>query len=256
MRGVAMDVLARDERRFEEAGFTVEAHAREGDPAQTMIDVAGENSADLIAVGTHGNTGLTAVRARQRGEQAHAPRERQPADRARRLSAVDAARRAIAAELLAASRAHDAAQEDRLARYRNLEPESAELLGVLVRAAAPRTILELGTSNGYSTMWLADAAEAVGARLVSVEIDAGAERAGARAPRARGPQSGSAHRRTPAACCARPTTERGASSSSTPSGRPTRGYWPDLLRTLAPGAPAGDRQRASRTPSRSRRSPR
>lgn len=58
MRGVAMDVLARDERRFEEAGFKVEAHAREGDPAQTLIEVAGETSADLIAVGTHGNTGL------------------------------------------------------------------------------------------------------------------------------------------------------------------------------------------------------
>jgi len=58
MRGVAMDVLARDERRFEEAGFTVEAHAREGDPAQTLIDVAAENHADLIAVGTHGTTGL------------------------------------------------------------------------------------------------------------------------------------------------------------------------------------------------------
>jgi nucleotide-binding universal stress UspA family protein len=58
MRGVAADVLARDERRLEEAGFNVEAHAREGDPAQTLIDVASENSADLIAVGTHGTTGL------------------------------------------------------------------------------------------------------------------------------------------------------------------------------------------------------
>ena len=37
--------LRRDERRFEEAGFKVEAHAREGDPAQTLIDVAGEHPA-------------------------------------------------------------------------------------------------------------------------------------------------------------------------------------------------------------------
>src|SRR6185295_18411283 len=102
-----------------------------------------------------------AVRARQRREQAHAQREREPADRARRLTAVDAARRAIAAELLAASRSHDAEQDDRLARYRNLEPESAELLAVLVRAANPNTVLELGTSNGYSTLWLADAAAAI-----------------------------------------------------------------------------------------------
>jgi nucleotide-binding universal stress UspA family protein len=58
MRGVAADVLARDERRFEEAGFSVEKHAREGDPAHTILDVASENDADLIAVGAHGNTGL------------------------------------------------------------------------------------------------------------------------------------------------------------------------------------------------------
>ena len=58
MRGVAADVLARDEHRFAEAGFDVEKHAREGDPAQVIIDVARENDADLIVIGSHGNTGL------------------------------------------------------------------------------------------------------------------------------------------------------------------------------------------------------
>jgi len=58
MRGVAADVLARDARRFEEAGFAVEKHVREGDPAHTIIDVAGEQHADLIAVGARGDTGL------------------------------------------------------------------------------------------------------------------------------------------------------------------------------------------------------
>ena len=58
LRGVAFDVVARDERRFEEAGFTVEKHVREGDPAQVLIDVATENDADLIVVGARGNTGL------------------------------------------------------------------------------------------------------------------------------------------------------------------------------------------------------
>ena len=58
LRGVAADVLARDERRFREAGFDVEKHAREGDPANTIIDVAGEHKADLIVVGARGNTGL------------------------------------------------------------------------------------------------------------------------------------------------------------------------------------------------------
>jgi nucleotide-binding universal stress UspA family protein len=58
LRGVAADVLARDERRFEEAGFVVEKHAREGDPANVIIDVATEQGADLIAVGARGNEGL------------------------------------------------------------------------------------------------------------------------------------------------------------------------------------------------------
>jgi nucleotide-binding universal stress UspA family protein len=58
MRGVAADVIARGEHRFEDAGFDVELHVREGDPAHTIIDVAGEKDADLIVVGAHGNTGL------------------------------------------------------------------------------------------------------------------------------------------------------------------------------------------------------
>jgi nucleotide-binding universal stress UspA family protein len=58
LRGVAYDVLARDERRLNEAGFQVEKHAREGDPAHAIIDVAGEENADLIVVGARGTTGL------------------------------------------------------------------------------------------------------------------------------------------------------------------------------------------------------
>jgi nucleotide-binding universal stress UspA family protein len=58
LRGVAADVLARDERRFREAGFEVEKHVREGDPAHVLIDVASENDADLIAVGARGSAGV------------------------------------------------------------------------------------------------------------------------------------------------------------------------------------------------------
>jgi predicted O-methyltransferase YrrM len=85
---------------------------------------------------------------------------------------MNAARRTVAARLLAAAREHDAAQSDRLARFRNVEPETAELLGVLVRAIRAAKVLELGTSNGYSTIWLADAVESVGGRIVSVDVDA------------------------------------------------------------------------------------
>ena len=58
LRGVAADVLARDERRFVEAGFTVHKHVREGDAAHVIIDVAGEHGADMIVVGARGSTGL------------------------------------------------------------------------------------------------------------------------------------------------------------------------------------------------------
>jgi nucleotide-binding universal stress UspA family protein len=56
LRGVAADVLARDERRLEEAGFNVETHARQGDPADTLIDVADDVKAEMIVVGARGNT--------------------------------------------------------------------------------------------------------------------------------------------------------------------------------------------------------
>jgi predicted O-methyltransferase YrrM len=85
---------------------------------------------------------------------------------------MDERRRHLAGELYAASREHDAARTDRLDRFRNVEPGTAELLGVLIRATGARRILELGTSNGYSTIWLADAAQATGGRVVSVDVDA------------------------------------------------------------------------------------
>lgn len=85
---------------------------------------------------------------------------------------MEAQRRKIAQQILTAARAHDERQADRHARFRNVEPQTAELLGVLVRATGARRILELGGSNGYSTIWLADAAQATGGAVLSVEIDA------------------------------------------------------------------------------------
>ena len=85
---------------------------------------------------------------------------------------MDATRQAFLDELYAHGRAHDEALADRLDRFRNVEPETAELLGVLVRAMGAQRVLEIGTSNGYSTIWLGDAAEAVGGSVVSLEIEA------------------------------------------------------------------------------------
>ncbi|MFW2160997.1 O-methyltransferase [Acinetobacter beijerinckii] len=67
---------------------------------------------------------------------------------------------------------HDARQSDRLRRYRNIEAESAKLLGMLVRTQQSKRILEIGTSTGYSTLWLAEAAKAVGGQVKTLEINA------------------------------------------------------------------------------------
>ena len=45
-------------------------------------------------------------------------------------------------------------------------------LHALVIGRAARTVLELGTSYGYSTLFLADAARECGARVVSIDVDA------------------------------------------------------------------------------------
>jgi nucleotide-binding universal stress UspA family protein len=44
-------------KAIEEAGVDVDTHAREGDPADAILDVAEEKRADLIIVGNKGMTG-------------------------------------------------------------------------------------------------------------------------------------------------------------------------------------------------------
>jgi predicted O-methyltransferase YrrM len=51
-------------------------------------------------------------------------------------------------------------------------PEAAALLHALAVGRRPRRILELGTSYGYSTLFLADAARECGARVTSIDLDA------------------------------------------------------------------------------------
>lgn len=78
----------------------------------------------------------------------------------------------VRAELGAAGPRHDANETERARRLLNITPETGELLALLVRATAARRVLEIGTSNGYSTLWLAEAAQALGGRVVSVEYAA------------------------------------------------------------------------------------
>ena len=49
-------------------------------------------------------------------------------------------------------------------------PESGALLNALAKGARATNILELGTSYGYSTIWLAEAAKANGGKVTTCEL--------------------------------------------------------------------------------------
>jgi predicted O-methyltransferase YrrM len=49
-------------------------------------------------------------------------------------------------------------------------PDTGRVLNILIKSAKSRSILELGTSYGYSTMWLAEAARDTGGKVVSLEL--------------------------------------------------------------------------------------
>jgi predicted O-methyltransferase YrrM len=84
---------------------------------------------------------------------------------------MDDTLRALLADLYADGTAHDAAEPDRLRRRRNLEPDTAALLTLVLRIAGAREVVEIGTSNGYSTIWLADAVRDTGGRLTTVDVE-------------------------------------------------------------------------------------
>lgn len=144
--------------------------------------------------------------------------------------------RAFAAELYQRSWAHDVTQPDRLLRYRNLEPESAEVLAVLATAVGPRRMLELGTSNGYSTLFLADAARLTGSGLVSVDVDEHRISAAAANLEAVGLRARVDLCTADAAAVLAGSADAAWDLVFLDAERPAYpAYWPDLLRSLAPG---------------------
>jgi predicted O-methyltransferase YrrM len=86
---------------------------------------------------------------------------------------MDERRLQLLARLLALGERHDRREANRLRRYRNITHDTGEFLSLLVQALPARRVLEVGTSNGYSALWLADALEQTGGGLVTVESDPG-----------------------------------------------------------------------------------
>ena len=64
---------------------------------------------------------------------------------------------------------NDAANSARPRRMLNITHDTGEFLAVLVRATKARRVLEIGTSNGYSTLWLAQACEEIGGHVTTIE---------------------------------------------------------------------------------------
>lgn len=52
---------------------------------------------------------------------------------------------------------NDAATDDRRHKMLNITHDTGTFLALLIKATRSRNVLEIGTSNGYSTLWLADA---------------------------------------------------------------------------------------------------
>ncbi len=77
--------------------------------------------------------------------------------------------RTLLQELAEVGQQNDAQQQDRSNKMLNLEPETAQLLSILVRAGRRKNLLEIGTSNGYSTIWLAWATHLFGGHVISID---------------------------------------------------------------------------------------
>ena len=89
---------------------------------------------------------------------------------------MDAALHELLDELARFGQENDARETERGRRMLNITPDTGQFLAILVRATGARDILEVGTSNGYSTIWLAWAAMETGAHeqgggLISIEAN-------------------------------------------------------------------------------------
>ncbi len=81
--------------------------------------------------------------------------------------------RAFLDELYEMGQQNDAREQERNKKMLNLEPETAQLLSILIRSSHRTRLLEIGTSNGYSTIWLAWSMSFTGGQVISIDRDAG-----------------------------------------------------------------------------------
>jgi predicted O-methyltransferase YrrM len=83
---------------------------------------------------------------------------------------MDESLKNLLAELEQFGKANDSVTIERSGRMLNITRDTGEFLAMLIRATLARRVLEIGTSNGYSTLWLASAARAIGGSVTTVEF--------------------------------------------------------------------------------------
>ncbi|WP_301002373.1 O-methyltransferase [Capsulimonas corticalis] len=77
----------------------------------------------------------------------------------------------VLADLEASGRENDARETDRAMKMLNLHPDTAKKLSDLALSNHSTRILEIGTSNGYSLIWLAWSARENGGHVTSIDKD-------------------------------------------------------------------------------------
>ncbi|MHB2037056.1 MAG: O-methyltransferase [Nitrososphaerales archaeon] len=66
---------------------------------------------------------------------------------------------------------HDFKIKNHTEQMLNITPDTGVFLSILIQAIKANSILEIGTSNGYSTIWIADALRSIGGgRVTTVEV--------------------------------------------------------------------------------------
>jgi len=64
---------------------------------------------------------------------------------------------------------NDEGTSERCLKMLNITPETGAFLAVLVQSTKAKRVLEIGTSNGYSTLWLADSAQKNQGQVTTIE---------------------------------------------------------------------------------------